>query len=260
VSAPTISAYQRQGVQVVATSADLAQADELMRRHGLSDLLVVDDERGHPVGVISRTDLLRIGRIHARAVARPALLELPHRPVGEVMTRAVVSLPPDAPLADAARLMTAHHIHRVFVGRDDEVTGVFSTREVLHAVIDARVATPLATYMSAPVVTVDVGEALWAAADRLSQGTTRGVVVVENGFPVGLFAQADALAARDEAPDTPVARVMSHALLGLPAELALHRAAALMSETRARRVLAMRDGAIQGVLTGIDFARALVVP
>ncbi len=257
MSTSTLSAYQRPGVLSVGAYADLSEADEIMTRHGLSELLVLDKQGGAPLGVISRTDLLRIGRIHARAVARPAVLELPRRPVGEVMTRAVVSLPPEASVAEAARLMIDHHIHRVFVARGDEIVGVLSTHELLHAIIDARIETPLSAFMSTPVYTVDVGDALWLAADRLTSEEIRGVVVIENGYPVGLFAQEDALAARDDPPDTPVARVMSHALLGLPAELPLHRAAALASETRVRRVLAMEGGEIRGVLTGLDFAKAL---
>jgi CBS domain-containing protein len=107
------------------------------------------------------------------------------------------------------------------------------------------------------VITVAVVDPLWVAVDRLAAGSIGGVVVLEAGYPVGLFAQTDALAARDVPPETPVARVMSHALLGLPADLPLHRAAALASETRVRRVLALDAGEVVGVLTGLDFARSL---
>lgn len=254
MSASTLETVMQRAVVTIASTASLSEADALMRRHGLSDVLVMDDV---PVGVISRTDLLRIGRIHARAVARPAVLELPTRPVGEVMTRGVIGLPPEAPIAEAARLMLDRHIHRVFIVRGDEVLGVIGTRELLHAVVDAHIEAPLSSVMSTPVYTVDVADPLWMATDRLAQGTLRGVVVVERGYPVGVYAQADALAARDVPADTPVARVMSHALVALPADLPLHRAAALASETRARRVLAMAGGEIKGVLTRLDFARTL---
>src|SRR5262249_10292950 len=130
--------------------ADLEAADALMRRHDVSDLLVVD-KREAPVGVISRTDLLRVGRIHARGRARLALLTLPERPVGEVMTRGVVSVAPATCVSEVAAAMIRRRIHRVFVGAGGAITGVFATRELLHAIIDARIEAPLCSVMSTPV-------------------------------------------------------------------------------------------------------------
>jgi CBS domain-containing protein len=173
------------------------------------------------------------------------------------MTHGVVAVPPGATMAEAAKLMVARRIHRIFVGAPDAIVGVISTHEMLHAIIDARVAAPLGAYMSAPVLTVQVTDPLWLATDGLGRTGVHGVVALEDGHPVGLFTQADALAARDARQDTPVGDVMDRALVALPAELRLHRAAAIAAETRARRVLALRGGEIAGILSGLDFTRAV---
>jgi CBS domain-containing protein len=250
-----VSDYLHQPVCSVAASADLEEADALMRRNGVSDLLVVEGEA--PVGVISRTDLLRVGRIHARGIARPAIITLPARPIGEIMTRGVVTLPPGAPLSEAAHMMVKKRIHRIFIGTATAISGVISTHEMLHAIIDARIAAPLSQFMSTPVITVQVTDPLWLAADGLARTQVHGVVALEDGYPVGLFTQADALAARDAAQDTPVGEVIDHALVALPADMRLHRAAAVAAETRARRVLALQGDAIVGILTGLDFTSAV---
>ena len=50
---------------------------------------------------------------------------------------------------------------------------------------------------------------------------------------------------------------MSYAMLCLRASTPLYRAAAHAHATRARRVLVSENRRVTGVLTGIDFARAI---
>lgn len=52
---------------------------------------------------------------------------------------------------------------------------------------------------------------------------------------------------------------MSHGLLCLHPSTPLYRAAAAAYEARARRLLAVADGELVGILTGLDFARALAL-
>lgn len=85
--------------------------------HGLP---VVD--RGALVGVVSRRDLARSKREH-----------LMHRPVSTVMTRAVVTTTPDAPLEAAIDAMTRADVGRLPVLRGDEVVGVLARSDVLAA-------------------------------------------------------------------------------------------------------------------------------
>lgn len=62
--------------------------------------------------------------------------------VGEVMTRKVVSLPPEAGLREAARLMTELSIHRVLVTRNDHLEGIVTTMDVVRAVAQGRLDPP----------------------------------------------------------------------------------------------------------------------
>ena len=85
----------------------------------------------------------------------------------------------------------------------------------------------------------------------------RGVVVLEEEWPVGVFTQSEALAAAHLDPSTPVEEVMSCALLCLPIGMPIHRAAAFAVETRARRVLAVEARDLRGILSGLDMARVV---
>lgn len=59
--------------------------------------------------------------------------------VGEVMTRQVVALPPDADLRDAARLMLEADVHRILVIEDGELHGILTTTDVVRVVAEGTV-------------------------------------------------------------------------------------------------------------------------
>lgn len=262
-----VSQYQTSPVHSVTLDTDIHLVERRLSELSLSCLAVVN--HAHLVGVVSRTDLLRVGRIAAlsresrsdsAAVEQQAgpALTLPHVPVREIMRSPAFYVQPSDPLANAAKLMMQHHIHRVFVVEHEHLVGVLSTRDLMRAVRDARVTQDVATLMSSPVLTVSTDAPVAAAIDQLAQAHVRGLVVVENEWPVGLFTQAEALAARSQPATTPVEEVMSYALLCLPPQTPAHRAAAAMNETRARRVVVVEHREVQGMVTGMDLA-ALVL-
>lgn len=54
--------------------------------------------------------------------------------VGEVMSRALLALGPDAEAREAARLMLRSGVHRILVMEDDRLLGVVSTTDIVKAV------------------------------------------------------------------------------------------------------------------------------
>jgi CBS domain-containing protein len=241
----------------VGPETPLDQAYRILADRKISSVPVVDAE-GKPVGVVSLTDLLRIGRLQPASLAGMAPLDLPAEPVREHMHAGVVTVSPDAPPTRAARLMVEQHIHRVYVEDQGALVGVFSIEEILLAVRVLELDTPVAQRMSRPVITLPLTTTLAEATARLDRvGVTGLVILDEHGHPIGTFTQHEALASRHRAPDTAVERVMSYALVIQHGKTPLHRAAAHAYEARARRVLVVDHGELQGVLTGLDFARIL---
>lgn len=242
-------------VFTVDEGATLNDVQHKLTIHDISSLAVTG-AGGRPVGVVSRTDLLRVGRVGARALGKKALLTLPDLPIRDVMRAAFVSVRKDDAISDAARKMVDLHIHRVFVMDGDALVGVLSTKDVLAAIRDKRVSTPISAVMSSPVFTIRAIEPVSLATDRLEKAHVSGLVVVdEEEWPIGTFTQLEGLAGRFLAGDTPVEDAMSYAMLCLDVRTPLHRAAAQAHATRARRVLAVEDRKVKGILTGINFAR-----
>jgi CBS domain-containing protein len=98
----------------VAIDATIEESEDLMRRHRVSGLPVVD-EAGRLMGVISQTDILYLDVPAVRDLIR-------HRArgirVGEVMSAPPVTIDANASLQDAAIRMHTERIHRL-VAVDD---------------------------------------------------------------------------------------------------------------------------------------------
>jgi len=257
VSTLAVSSVMSSPVRTVATDAPLVEAYKVLRQHALSSLVATHE--GRPVGVISRTDLLRVGRVGGGPVRRAPLLELPDVAVRDVMTPGLVTVDHSAVLGDAARVMVSQRIHRVFVreAAAPGLAGVVSTRDVMEAVASSEMRAPLSDFMTTPVLTVRDDDTLGHATDKLAESGVAGMVVVDSQeIPVGYFTQVEALQTRDWDASTPVEAAMNLGILCMNLRTPLHRAAAAASEMRARRVIAVDRRRLHGILTGIDFARA----
>ena len=237
------------------TPLDVAHRTLLDRRISAVPVVAAD---GRPVGVLSETDLLRIGRMQPLSLAGLQVLDLPAEPVGQHMHRGITTVKGDTPVTAAARLLAEQRIHRVYVRGEDSLAGVFSVEEVLVAVREKRITTPVGAAMTAPVHTVFLYDTVAEATARLDHTGVSGLAVVdEDGHPAGVFTKTEALKARDIPASSLVEEVMSYAMLHHNARTPVFRAAAHAYETGTRRVLVMEGGELVGVLSGLGFARVL---
>jgi len=130
-------------VIVIGPSTTLRDAARLMLEHQISGLPVVDAD-GRAVGMLTEADLLRRGEIGTdtqeggwRAFfADPERLanEYVHmhaRSAGEVMSRQLVAVEPDTPLAEAVELMHARGFKRLPVLSGERVVGILSRADLL---------------------------------------------------------------------------------------------------------------------------------
>lgn len=249
-----IAPLVQRNVATVDSSATLTDVARTLEQHRCSSVPVL--EAGAVIGVLSRTDLLRHGRRDSAGHGAP-LAPLGAHEAGALATKPAVVVASDARLSDVAALLVERRIHRVFVVDDSRLTGVFSTLDLLRAIGQQKVTTPIEEVMSTPAFTISVSATLAHATDRLGNAHVSGVCVVdEEGWPVGLFSQREALLAADRPGDTSLEDVMSYALVCLHGKVPLHRAATLAAESRARRVLVIEHRHVVGVVTPLDFARA----
>jgi CBS domain-containing protein len=246
-----VTEYMTTPVETVPIGESLITVNEVFVGQGVSALGVVDDENVLK-GVISRTDIL-----HAAVYAHGETFRVPDRPVEELMKSPAVTVGLETRVSEAAKRMLKNHVHRVFVTTDDKPKGVLSTRDLMRAVREKRLGTPIAEIASRSVVKVRADDPIALAVDRLDLSNKHGLVVVEGDFPVGVFDQACALDSRRLPPNTAVEHAMDVRILILPGEIGMGRAAEQALGMNVRRILIEDDRGITGIVGGLDFARAL---
>lgn len=108
-----------ESVVTVPRDTTVERVRTLMEERGIGAIPVVD-QAGHPVGIISATDLLQ--DVDGGA------------PVEAVMTTDILTVPQYDDVSIAARVMRNHKIHRVVVTHEQKVVGVLSTFDLLKLV------------------------------------------------------------------------------------------------------------------------------
>lgn len=254
--AEPVSIFMSTPVHSVSEDAPLQEADEAMRSLGVSSLAVLDAS-GTLSGVVSSTDILGSGLRNAGNRPDASLLESTGK-VSSVMTPDVIAVDIGTSMADAAARMVERRVHRVFVTARGDVAGVLSTWDIMAAVEAVRVAKPASEFMSTPVFTVRATETIALASERLGKAHVTGLLVVdESEWPVGVFSQREALEAGDAPRSATVESAMNAAVLTLPDKTAIHNVARQARAMNARRVAVMNRHELVGILTGVDFAKAI---
>ena len=246
-----VTEYMTSPVEMLRVGESLIDANALFLEHGISALAVVNDA-GVLKGVVSRTDIL-----HAAVFTHGETFRVPDRPVEEIMQSPAIQVSPDAPLSEAAKLMLKNHVHRIFVSSRGEPEGVVSTRDLMQAVREKRIGTPISEIASDSIVKVAADDPIALAVDRLDASNKHGLVVVEGDFPVGIFDQACALESRRLPPNTAVEHAMNVRILILPAGMGLGRAAEQALVMNVRRILIENPRGLTGIVGGLDFARVM---
>lgn len=106
----------------------------------------------------------------------------------------VVSIAASASVRDAVALLAARRIGAVPVLQDDTVVGVFSERDVIHALAaDGAAALDRAVgeAMTAPAVTVQPGDAVLGALSLMTRRRVRHLPVVDDDRMVGVVSIGD---------------------------------------------------------------------
>jgi CBS domain-containing protein len=145
-----VSAVMTGDVFAVQADVSLEALTDVLLERGIGGAPVVD-ERGRPVGVVSKTDLLeqrfvagdtgeamargsQVSRGHYRVELGPGIHAepLPYDSVADAMTRAVTTLPENAPVARAAAMMVTQGIHRVLIVSDDgKLSGIVTASDIM---------------------------------------------------------------------------------------------------------------------------------
>jgi CBS domain-containing protein len=142
-------------VLAVPPELTLAALEDFLLSKRISGAPVVED--GKVIGIVSRSDVVRCLSLErslsglvadglaspeepASSVRLPTDVEerLTAHTVRDAMVVDPVVVPPDAPIADVARLLHERHIHRVLVTEGATLRGVISTLDLVRLIAAGR--------------------------------------------------------------------------------------------------------------------------
>jgi len=136
--APVVAGGDVVGVVSTMDIMDFAASAGPERRHGADHDEWNMDDVPDDMGSSYFTDLWDRGVDSVDDDAGTPQDLLSEHTVGEVMTRRVLLLPPDAEVHEAAAFMMEHGVHRVLVARDGTLEGLVSTTDFLRLIAERR--------------------------------------------------------------------------------------------------------------------------
>ena len=249
-----VSRYMSTEVHAARLESSMEAIARTMHTYGISGVPILDDD-DWLTGVVTRTDLIRLGVVQAGRRSASPVMPLPHRRAKDVMTNQPLTVASSSSIRAAARQMIEHSVHRLFVRDGERLTGVLAAIDLTRVVRDSGIERELSTIMTAPVVTIDIRTPIGAATEQIERLRITQLIVTDEGQPVGVFSQADALAVRELPRGTPLEVVYDAAVLCLPATTKLCRAAAHVADLDVRRVVVCKEREAIGIATALDFAR-----
>lgn len=121
------------------------------------------------------------------------------RKIHEVLgSQEVVSISPETSVTDAAKKMAEHHVGAILVGNADEISGIFTDRDMLERVVASGLAadrTVLSNVMTPDPGFVSPGDTLLTAMMTMKEQRSRYVLIKESGQVVGIISVVDILRA-----------------------------------------------------------------
>jgi acetoin utilization protein AcuB len=128
----------------------VSEARELMRRKVIRHLLITEGER--LVGIVTDRDI----RLNLPSPATSLSVWeinylLTKLTVGDVMTKAVITVEPKQPIEEAARLMLEHRIGALPVADDGRLAGILTETDLLRAFVYSQSAAAPAVGEGSPV-------------------------------------------------------------------------------------------------------------
>lgn len=207
----TAGASATSGVVTVEPADSVYDAALLMSANEVDHVIVVDPVSNRPVGILSTLDVARV------------LAGEPTRPprgayhVAEVMTRNVITVGPENPLRDVARMMADHGISAVPVVENGSVLGIVSEGDIVSKErgpslprgrlsrwfgrapsaaetdrLEARIA---GQAMTSPAITIDSWRTTAEAAALMLDRRVHRLPVLKDGKLVGIVSRPDLVSA-----------------------------------------------------------------
>jgi predicted transcriptional regulator len=181
----TVSERMSSPVDTISAEVSILEADRIMEVKCIRRLPVV--ENGRLVGIVTQTDITR------------ALISLNSLGcVSDIMTKHVATVPIDATVMEAARLMSCSNISCLVVTHEERFAGILTEKDLLKRIMALQkdpAQTRVVDVMSLPVVTVPSHCSIFEASKKMETMHFHRLLVTDGKAICGLVTQTDIMRA-----------------------------------------------------------------
>ena len=179
-------------VHVVSPDATVAHARNLMVRHHISRLPVI--ENGILVGILTKKDIAyRMRRGEPAWRRRP----LDRIPVGALMTANPVVVRPDTGVAEIARIFTTKNFSSVPVADENGIAGIITKTDLMKSALVRRISLPVGDVME-DVPVVNRNQSVNHVISVMRERNDKVLVTEDDGSPAGIISETNLAFYEDE--------------------------------------------------------------
>ena len=188
-------------VILAGENEQVSHARNLMLKHGYSRILVVDQE-GKPVGIITEKDLTRKMRSNGPKWKRRTIDKISIR---RVMTPNPVTVTPFREVREAVELMIKNNISSIPVIDGEEVVGIITKSDLMDFYRQKYTGKwKVSQLMTSEVITVNENHSIGHVIGVMEDQKIGKVIVVRDNEPVGIITSSNISFANVEDPETGV--------------------------------------------------------
>jgi len=265
-------------VQVVSPDATVAHARNLMVRHHISRLPVM--ENGALVGILTKKDIAYRMRKGEPAWRRRPLDRIP---VGALMTEHPVVVQPDTGVKAIARIFVEKNFSSVPVVDAGVVTGIITKTDLMKSALVRQINSPVGDVME-DVPAVSCNHSLNHVISVMRERNDKILVTNDDGSPAGIISETNlafyedepkqsgvmgkevTIRRRDTAEGKPEAAVMAVAsvtagdvmtspVLTISSKAPVLQALALMEKHHVNSLVVMENGTVTGIIKRDDIIK-----
>ncbi|MBL3590699.1 MAG: CBS domain-containing protein [gamma proteobacterium endosymbiont of Lamellibrachia anaximandri] len=249
----TLADLLTSSVVTVSPETPLAVALHTLVEKSISCLVVKEDDL--PVGIITERDLVR----HASSVA-----DIQRHLVGSVMSTDLVTALQTLDYREGYERFAENKIrHLVVVDDSGRLAGIVTETDIMrHMGLEHFLQyTGLSSIMTRGVVTFSPKATLDQVMKRMTSARISCIIVEENGFPVGIVTERDAVRQMDAGIDfslVPLEQVMTSPVQTVDTGIGIHEASVRMQKLGIRRLVAVdKAGKLEGLVTEHDVVKGV---
>jgi CBS domain-containing protein len=175
-------------VYVVSPDETVARARNLMLRHKIGRLVIIEDDK--PIGMVTKKDIVkRLNQAEPQWRRRP----IDDIPVRKVMTESLITIFPDATPRQLAELMTENNIGGLpIVNNKDEVIGIATKWDLIRYFSKLELDLKVKDLKIEPALTVNRHHTISHIIHELQANSIdRAIVLEDNDKPVGIITNSN---------------------------------------------------------------------